>query len=107
VVQRVHPPLLRHDGYEDVQLEILESHGPAMWSAVVLVSPSLEPGRVAMLQLGPEHSAFALRGRRLRLLGVRVISVDSVEPETPEPLITPSAWTETFVCEAPETPPKK
>lgn len=87
------------DTYEDVELELVEPQGPAMWSAFVLVSSSLERGHSVRLQVGPEQVALPRRGRHLRLLGVRVVELEDAA-DASVALIAPSAWTEYFVHEA-------
>jgi hypothetical protein len=87
------------DRFEDVEVEILTSEGPGMWSATVVSASSMEHGCRVKVQSVAEQADLPRPGRRLRLLGTRIVDLADFDTDVRETLVAPSIWTEQFICE--------
>jgi hypothetical protein len=98
-MRAVRPMIEEGDRFEDIEVEIQRPEGPGMWTAAVVSASSLERGRNVKLQTDSERADLFRPGRRLRLLGTRVINLEDFDTEARETLIAPAAWTEYYVCD--------
>jgi hypothetical protein len=92
--QRLAAEAVEENPFVDVEVTLIDRHGPLSWNTVVEVSRDVELGRRLLLRMSSHHPEL-MSGDRIRVLGAHLTSASQDESEPA--VITMNAMSEYFV----------